>query len=121
MIGIPVHLLTREALQLYWQKIADRGVLAFHISNTFLDLAPLVTSLARDAGLVCLVQYDAQRDKALITGKAASQWAVMARSTDLLGPLALDKRWQTIAVQSQDLAWTDDFSNPLGLVRWFGK
>jgi hypothetical protein len=107
--AIPVHLLTREALHLYWEKIDANGVLAFHISNKYLRLAPLVSELAREAGLVCVVRTDPE-----------SEWAVMARSPEVLGELAHDKRWRT--VQADDsLAWTDDFSNPLSLVRWFGK
>ena len=43
---IPVHLLTQEALELYLDKLAARGILAFHISNQFLDLEPVIASLA---------------------------------------------------------------------------
>jgi spermidine synthase len=108
--AIPVHLLTREALRLYWQKIDSRGVLAFHISNRYLDLGPLVCALARDAGLVCLVRLDKETD-----------WAVMARSADVLGVVAHDPRWRAVPATAGSLTWTDDFSNPLSLVRWFGK
>jgi hypothetical protein len=50
--AIPTHLLTREALSLYSRKLAPGGVLAIHISNRYLDLAPVIGNLARDAGLV---------------------------------------------------------------------
>jgi hypothetical protein len=108
--AIPVHLLTREALQLYWQKIDSQGVMAFHISNRYLDLGPLVCALARDAGLVCLMRSDKDSD-----------WAVMARSVTVLGPVASDSRWKPVAARAGSYTWTDDFSNPLSLVRWFGK
>lgn len=108
--AIPVHLLTREALQLYLQKLDEHGVMAFHISNKYLNLGPLVSELARDAGLVCLVRSDPQ-----------SEWAVMSRSRDVLGALTDDARWRTLPSRSRLLTWTDDFSNPLSLVRWFGK
>ena len=48
--AIPVHLLTREALQLYLDMLAPGGVLALHISNRYLDLEPVVANLAEDAG-----------------------------------------------------------------------
>ena len=48
--SIPVHLLTREALALYRRKLSPTGVILFHVSNRYLDLAPLVAALARDAG-----------------------------------------------------------------------
>jgi hypothetical protein len=108
--AIPVHLLTREALQLYWQKIDSQGVMAFHISNRYLELGPLVCALARDAGLLCLVRSDKDSD-----------WAVMARSAAVLGPVTTDSRWHQVAAKPGSYTWTDDFSNPLSLVRWFGK
>jgi hypothetical protein len=120
--AIPVHLVTREALKLYFEKLDARGVLAFHISNLYIDFAPLLADLARDAHLVCLVQDDLVLDEAArADGKRASRWALMARSEDDLGVLAHDRRWRSLPPRSLPLAWTDDFSNPLGLFRWFGQ
>src|SRR5207245_11631356 len=60
--SIPVYLLTREALALYLQKLAPGGVLAFHISNRYLDLQPVLSALAADAGLeVCRVDRKSTR------------------------------------------------------------
>ena len=53
--AIPMHLMTREALALDLRKLAPGGILAFHVSNGHLKLAPIVGALARDAGLVSLV------------------------------------------------------------------
>lgn len=117
--AIPVHLLTREALALYWDKLDDGGVLAFHISNKYLNLAPLVADLARDAGLACLVGSDAARP--LPKGKIGSQWAVMARSRDGLQFLSGNPRWQEVPPRAVSVAWTDDFSDPLSLMRWSGN
>ncbi|HKY21880.1 MAG TPA: fused MFS/spermidine synthase [Vicinamibacterales bacterium] len=120
--AIPVHLLTREALQLYLEKLDTGGVLAFHISNSYLSLTPLIADLARDAGLVCLAQTDAQIDAtAAALAKSASQWAVLARSPETLGPLAHDKRWRIAQGRANAVTWTDDFSNPLSLISWFGN
>jgi spermidine synthase len=49
--SIPTHLLTEEALALYLKKLSARGVVLFHISNRYLDLAPVVAALAFDAGV----------------------------------------------------------------------
>ena len=62
--AIPVHLITREALKLYLSKLADHGILAFHISNRYLNLKPVLGDLARDANLACLVQEDLKLDEA---------------------------------------------------------
>ena len=50
--AIPMHLMTREALALYLDKLAPGGVIAWHVSNRNLDLAPIVADLAADAGVV---------------------------------------------------------------------
>ena len=65
--AVPVHLLTREALQLYLQKLDAGGVLAFNITNSYLNLTPLIADLADDAGLVVLVQHDLLADAAAIS------------------------------------------------------
>jgi hypothetical protein len=108
-------------LQLYVDKLAAGGVIAFHISNNFLRLAPVVATLAREAGLVCLERDDVP-DPSTPIGKATrTQWAVVARSVEALGPLAHDARWRPVPAQSASTAWTDDFSNPLSVVRWLGN
>jgi hypothetical protein len=71
---IPMHLITREALALYMRKLAPGGMLAFHISNLYLDLAPTLGALAHDAGLVCLVADDTGVSQAQIdAGKFPSK------------------------------------------------
>jgi hypothetical protein len=120
--AVPVHLLTREALRLYLQKLDAGGVLVFNITNSYLNLTPLIGDLAHDAGLVVRVQHDLFADEAAISlGKQTSRWAIMARSVDALGPLATDARWQRVSPRPTPMTWTDDFSNPLSLVRWFGN
>lgn len=117
--AIPMHLLTREALQLYLAKATEDGVLAFHISSRFLDLRPVLAGLARDAGLVCFVGEDmkiSEVDKA--SGKFASTWAVMARKQSDLGALAADPRWVSLSNWPDTRLWTDDYSSILGIIRW---
>jgi spermidine synthase len=48
--AIPVHLLTREALAIYLDRLKPGGTIAMHISNQYLNLEPVVRALARDAG-----------------------------------------------------------------------
>jgi len=120
--AVPVHLLTREALQLYLQKLDAGGVIAVNITNSYLNLTPLIADLADDAGLVVRVQHDVLADPAAISlGKATSRWAIMARSVEALGAIAQDARWKPVPPRPTPKAWTDDFSNPLSLVRWMGN
>src|SRR5205085_4878403 len=77
--SIPVHLITRQALQLYARVLEPNGVLAFHISNRYIDLEPVIGDLAADAGLVALTQDNVDVSDAEIRGgKSPSHWVVMA-------------------------------------------
>jgi hypothetical protein len=117
--AIPVHLLTREALMLYLQKLAKDGILAFHISNRHLDLQPVLDDLARDEGLIGLAQHDLHLTSVeMASGKAKSQWVALARRWEDLGRLADDPRWSRLGRRPHAVAWSDDFSNLLGVIRW---
>lgn len=116
--AIPVHLLTREAIALYFQKIAVHGMLALHVSNRYFDLKPVVLALARDAGLTARSNDDMDIDAALLAqGKSPSQWLVLAREdADVRALEALDPRWAPLAAEARR-AWTDDYSNLLSVWR----
>jgi hypothetical protein len=115
--AIPVHMLTREALrEVYLRKLAGDGLMAFHISNRYLDLQPVLGDLASDAGLVCRIENDRVVDEP--TGRTGSVWVIMAREESHLGRLAADVRWHKSPSRPGTTVWTDDFSNILGIVRW---
>jgi hypothetical protein len=115
--AIPVHLLTREAIQLYFQKLSKDGILALHISNRYLKLEPVLGNLAQDLHLVGLAQYDA--DVAGKPGKQPSQWVLLANRREDFGKLAHDPlRWKPIASQPDVGVWTDDYSNLLSVFKW---
>jgi SAM-dependent methyltransferase len=116
--AVPVHLITREALQLYLDKLAPDGVLAFHLTNRHLDLKTVVGNLALDAGLVCRVEDDLNLDPDEVSrAKMISQWAVMARTEADLGALAADPRWTPPPIRRGTSVWTDDFNNLLSVLR----
>ena len=117
--SIPVHLLTREALNLYLRKLAPGGLLAFHISNIHMHLRPVVANLARDAGWTCLVQEESDiSDKASAEGKMSSQWAVMAEKEGDLGGLSRDSRWQRDPGDPAQRVWTDDYSSVVNVLNF---
>ena len=120
--SIPMHLMTKEALALYVQKLAPGGLIAFHVSNLYFDLAPTLGNLAADAHLTALVGNDtqvtqAQRD----AGKLPSIWVVMARNPNDLAPLYDVPHpgfaWEPLQAQPNARLWTDDYSNLLGVVK----
>jgi hypothetical protein len=116
--AVPTHLVTREAMAIYLRKLAPRGVLAFHLSNRYLDLGPVVGSLAGDAGLTGLIERDLDVSVAeTLKGKLGSEWAVVARAPEDLGGLTEDTRWRPLH-GSAGSVWTDDYSNILPFLKF---
>ncbi len=116
--AIPVHLLTREAVALYLRKVADGGLLAFHISNRYVDLEPVLAGVVRERGLVGLLRRDHDipaSDRQL--GRTESDWAVIARRSEDLGALSRTSGWSPLT-PGPGYVWSDDFSSVLGIVRW---
>ncbi|MCX7423941.1 MAG: fused MFS/spermidine synthase [Planctomycetia bacterium] len=117
--AIPVHLLTKEAVVEYHSKLRSDGLLAFHISNNYLDLEPVLANLAADLGYECLVQNDDRLSKPeQQLGKFASNWLVMGTTAENLRPLQDSGRWRPGKTRPQVPVWTDDQSNVLSIIRW---
>lgn len=113
--SIPLHLISREALRLYTSKLANDGVMLFHISNRHLDLETVLAALASDAGLVARILDDTNIDEEEIAlGKAKSKWIVMARRPEDLRGLDYDPNARELRT-SDDPVWTDDFSSLLSV------
>jgi spermidine synthase len=115
--AIPIHLLTTEAMALYVSRLAPGGVIALHISNLHLSLAPVLGRVAQDQGLVALWQQEPSTAGSLSVGKFPSQWMAVARDPRDFGALATDSRWRAPVVASTTPLWTDDFSNILSVLR----
>jgi hypothetical protein len=117
--AVPVHLISREALRLYRSKLASGGVLAFNLSNRYLDLDPVMGRQAEDTGLFCRVRYDLHvSDSEKRDGKQPSIWAVMALTEGDLQSLAGDSRWQPPALRPGSRVWTDDYSDLASYLLW---
>lgn len=95
--AIPIHLITLEALDVYLDRLADDGLLCFHISNRHLDLRPVLCNLARERGLTAIYQSDNrekdERSSALL-GKTSSTWVVLTRHPERLEPLLDLNDWE---------------------------
>lgn len=110
--AVPTHLLTREALAVYGAKLAPAGCVAFHISNRYLDFAPIIATLARDGGWMALLARD---DKVPADyARTGSRWMVLGRSFDIVksihdNPTSDLWRW-TPAIGDGGRPWTDDHS-----------
>jgi SAM-dependent methyltransferase len=106
--AIPVHLLTREAFASYARAITPDGVIAFHLSNRYLDLAPVVKQIARDAGFQAVLVADRPSEYGLLT---PSDWALVTRSQDFLRQPEIAAYSIPIVPRRGLREWTDQFSN----------
>ncbi|HEX3146719.1 MAG TPA: fused MFS/spermidine synthase [Gemmataceae bacterium] len=113
--AIPAHLLTKEAVELYFSRLTDDGILALHISNRYLDLEPVVEKIADKLQVSALVMHDyvreeiGQRD---MSGKLSATWIVVARKPEVLAAFAADKqrRWGRLRSEQKVGLWTDDYT-----------
>ena len=117
---IPVHLLTREALEIYREKLAPGGVLVWHISNKYFDLEPVVGRLASAGGWQSLIRLDLNISPAQSArnGIAPSSWAVLARDKTELRDLTRNPHWQPMRTDAE--LWSDQKSSlwPLLVKKW---
>ncbi len=118
--AIPVHLITREALNLYMRKLKPNGVIAFHISNNFIDLEPVLASLSKEANFTARVQTHVPADVGPGRSSAlfSSIWVAIAKSTEDLKFLENDTRWTTLRTRANARTWTDDYSNIFTNLIW---
>lgn len=108
--AIPVHLLTREAFELY-MEVTEGGPVLLHISNRHLSLAPVVGATARSAGLQAWLWEYRPGPHALATGAKFSRWALLTQPDSSPPPGG----W--VPLDSLGSAWTDDYSNIVGALK----
>ncbi len=111
--AVPVHLITREALELYRSKLREDGIIAFNISNIYLDLETVLGNLAHDARMACVAQADTKSSKDMDPATDSSTWVVMAGHARDLRAVAPDRQWHDCR-RSGTAPWSDDYSNLLG-------
>jgi hypothetical protein len=117
--AVPVHLLSREAFALYRTKLAPDGVLAFNLSNRYLNLEPVMARQAEEAGLVCRVFSDLRvSEEEKRAGKQPSIWAVMAPTERDVGRIVSDPRWRPALARAGTKGWTDDYSDLARFLRF---
>ena len=112
--AIPVHLLTREAFAIYFKRLKKpSGILSIHITNTYLDLKPVVFSAARSLGVrAVLVHSDGDGQITL-----GSDWILLSAEGDLPEPDLNSPRTNREAAAVRTIRpWTDDFSNLIQIV-----
>lgn len=115
--AIPMHLMTREAFDVYLRHLKPGGILMFHISNRYLALGDVLERLASDRHLIALEQAHLVSTQAG-NELAPSDWVITSADRDALAPLAADARWTILSPRPDTPLWTDDFSNILAALRY---
>ncbi|MCX6637323.1 MAG: fused MFS/spermidine synthase [Acidobacteria bacterium] len=112
--SVPVHLITREAFRTYFRHLRPGGILAVNLSNRYLDLKPVVARAARDFGRIALAfDYTAEPDDSVCFGNT---WALVV-GQETRRALALIQTGEAIEPRPGFRAWTDDYSNLLGILK----
>ena len=113
--SVPVHLLTEEAFDLYAKHLRDDGILAIHITNTYLDLSPVVRVASHRLG----------KDAIWVSGPAErwyedyNDWVLVSSNRRFMDSRVLrsiQTAWKD--VQPLQIRWTDDFSNLFQVIDW---
>jgi len=104
--SIPVHLITREAMTTYIRHVKDDGIIAFHVTNRFLKLAPVVAEIAHEAGLVALRIQDNPDDDSFNN----TDWVLVTRKLALLKDPAVEGATSPFDKIPGLRVWTDDYS-----------
>jgi hypothetical protein len=112
--SIPLHLLTREAFALYQRKLAPGGTILFHVSNRYLDLAPVVAALAKDAGAPA--RHLLYLPEAATTADPAAEILAVGQPGGDLDFLPAAAGWQ--APPAPAALWTDERSDIVSRIRW---
>lgn len=111
--AVPAHLMTVEAFQLYLRHLKPGGIMAFHVTNRYLDLGPAVTATARALDLQAITLTDVRRDDEYPL--FSSDWVLVARDAATLAPYA------AAASPPREIPglrpWRDDFNNLLQVVK----
>ncbi|MEX2112826.1 MAG: fused MFS/spermidine synthase [Pirellulales bacterium] len=107
--SIPMHLLTRECVELYRRHLAPDGLLCLHVSNQFLNLDGVVRGMAEVLGCECVrIESSSNHDEGLDT----TSWIILTNNRAFLDSPEVRgsiKRWT--ADDPAPLVWTDDYGS----------
>ena len=104
--SIPVHLITREALGVYLRHVKPDGIVAFHVSNRFLNLGPVVGQIAKASGAFAVNVYEKGEED-----KTQSDWVLVSRDPKALEVRLIKDASEPVEDQPGWRLWTDDYNN----------
>jgi spermidine synthase len=113
--AVPIHLLTTQAMTVYRRQLAPGGVLAFHVSNQYLDLTPEIAALAAASGMEARV-VDTPPQEA--RGEYRATWVLVTSNAAFLAQPQVAAFAREIRPKPGLHAWTDDYSSLLPILQW---
>jgi len=113
--SIPTHLLTEEALKLYLAHLKPGGILAFHITNSHIDLEPVLALASEHFGLHGVLIADNNPKEQL---GAPSEWVLFSKDADLFKAPAFAAIGRELHTKPGIRLWTDDYSNLFQVLLW---
>ena len=113
--AIPIHLLTTQAMGVYQRQLAPGGILAFHVSNQYLDLPPEIAALAAASGMESRV-VDTPPQEA--RGEYRATWVLVTNNAAFLAQPQVAAFAQAMHPRPDLPAWTDDYSSLLPILQW---
>jgi hypothetical protein len=106
--SIPTHLMTQQAMGIYLKNMKEDGVIAFHVTNRFLNLAPVVKRIADEFGLHTVLVSD---DPESGSDFANTDWVLVSRKAELLEHPKITEAAHDIDNIPGLRLWTDSFNN----------
>ena len=106
--SIPVHLITYEALAIYRKHVKPGGIIAFHVTNRFLNLIPVVQKLSQAHALHAVLVADEEAEDSLAS---RSDWVLLSDSEATLERPQIEEVAEEIEPRDDWRLWTDDFNN----------
>ncbi|MEK7835551.1 MAG: fused MFS/spermidine synthase, partial [Pseudomonadota bacterium] len=116
--SIPLHLLTREAMAIYLRHLKPGGVLAFQATNRFIDIAPVVASLAAEHGLTAVMISDsAGAEDGADYWISGTDQILVTSNRALLEAKKISEAAAVLAIPPGFRIWTDSFNNLLRVLK----
>ena len=112
--AVPIHLLTQEASDIYWQHLHENGILALHITNFHVDLSDIVRHMAIHANKEAIYIEDEDRGD----GYNSSDWVLITSNHAFLNDHTVRSFQDDWYHELKPIIWTDDFSNLFKVVKW---
>ncbi len=121
--AVPMHLLTREALQVYGRSVQRSGIVLFHISNRYLDLKPVIADIARHGGWHSALLEYVPSDEEAVMNASISVWIALSRDPETIDRLVSlsggdAQNWLVLETDPDFSGWSDDHASILPIINF---